>query len=137
MGSAPLTTRKIENRSSLSYYLRGRSQNFRITRKMDYLASMVYMEFSSNESQRAGTLEYQLRPPSAPTLRILGERLQLVPGNPPRPLGLRAFRHPDFNLKSPIIAQMGRGLPQPYPSPWPRLAYLLAPCRLLEPHVGS
>ena len=24
------------------------------------------------------------------------------PKNPPRPLGLRAFRHPDFNFKSPI-----------------------------------
>ena len=23
--------------------------------------------------------------------------------NPPRPLGLRAFRHSDFNFKSPII----------------------------------
>ena len=23
--------------------------------------------------------------------------------DPPRPLGLRAFRHSDFNLKSPII----------------------------------
>ena len=32
---------------------------------------------------------------------------------------------------------MGRGLPQPCPSPLARLADLLADCRLLEPHVRT
>ena len=30
-------------------------------------------------------------------------RKRIEKTNPPRPLGLRAFRHRDFNLKSPII----------------------------------